>query len=140
MSTPDYIKPGAFVRLRDGSKARIYAVDGTPVHPVHGATEIEGNWCVLIWTATGGIWPTMTSPHDITGPWIDEPDASKLWPVLPPWINWLAMDKDGTWFGYPTEPDLCDECWIRPGVCWVPPDRAPTFTGDWKQSKIRRPQ
>jgi hypothetical protein len=125
---PDYIKPGAFVRSRSGQKGRIYATDGGN-HPIHAAVLLDDGWNARVWTV-----------EDVIGPWIDEPDASELWPVLPPGIQWLAMDKDGTWYGYPTEPDLCDECWIRPSVCWVPPEYFPKFTGDWKDSKIRRPQ
>ena len=42
---PDYITPGAIVRLRDGSKARIYATDGGSPWNVHGA----------LWTSEGVV-------------------------------------------------------------------------------------
>lgn len=143
---PDYTTPGAIVRLRDGGKARIYATDGAGGYPIHGAAWIGTRWVLREWTREGFTLPDAPHcPSSIVGPWIDEPDASKLWPQLPPWIEWLAKDRAGTWYGYECKPLLGGEgspYFHSPiGTNLVVPSRyAPTFTGDWSLSLCRRPK
>lgn len=141
---PNYIVPGAFVKLRDGRKARIYATDGPSPYNVHGAIRENDNWLQREWRGSQ-YTPESHHPRDIVGPWIDEPDASKLWPLLPPWIEWLAMDRAGTWYGYECKPLPGGEgspYFHSPiGTNLVVPCRyAPTFTGDWSLSLCRRPK
>lgn len=139
---PDYITPGAIVRLRGNRKARIYATDGSPKYPIHGAILDGSGWSIQLWTEAGHYYDSEPEHgRSIVGPWIDEPDASKLWPLLPPWIKWVAKDRNAIWFGYPDEPRLAkpEGIWVSETVCWIAPDYAPTFTGDWTKSRIRRP-
>lgn len=35
-----------------------------------------------------------------------KPDLSALWPLLPPWIEWVAMDRDGAWCGFKKKPKV----------------------------------
>lgn len=141
---PDYITPGAIVRLRDGSKARIYATDGGAPWNVHGALWTPSAWISADWA--DACYTTEEHELDIVGPWVDEPDAGKLWPLLPPWIKWVAVDKypsacDG-WHGYSEKPRRNDHCEIWDGrdPIRIPPTCAPTFTGDWKDSLCERPK
>jgi len=32
---------------------------------------------------------------------------------IPEWVNWLAQDRDGTWWGYSVEPLLHDTGWYE---------------------------
>ena len=142
---PEYIKPGAFVKLRDGSKARIYATDGgSSPYNVHGAIWIDDHWDQREWA---GYQYTMEPNHnrDIIGQWIDKPNCDKLWPLLPPWIKYLAMDANNEWYSYSLKPYQWQggnwfhnslEC----SVCYVPKDYAPIYSGDWKDSLVERTQ
>lgn len=140
MNFPDYIFPGAFVRLRNGSKARIYATDGSPPYVIHGRVS---NGDVEIWVISGSAIAENAdpNPHDIIGPWIEKPDCSKLWPLLPPWIQWLASDEDGDWCCFTVKPRVIANFWHNDGlVMLVPHKYAPTFFGDWRDSLCERPQ
>ena len=147
MSLPDYIFPGAFVRLRNGAKGRIYATDGEAGYPVHGASYVGGEWSANIWAGSGSFrGDPLIDGLDIVGPWVDKPDCSKLWPILPPWIKWVAMDNGGAsggaWFGYEDPPERSHNHFSTTrGICIVIPNEyAPTFTGDWKDSLCERPR
>jgi len=149
MSLPEYIFPGAFVRLRDGTKARIYAVDGVGPNFIHGARLFGGDcWYHLTWSVEGRRFRGSTDQFDIIGPWVDKPDCSKLWPILSPWIKWVARDEGGEWFGYAEEPYRSGEVWRRgyasfiPAeyASFIPAEYAPVFTGDWKDSLCERPK
>lgn len=141
---PEYIKPGSFVKLRDGSKARIYATDGGPKpYNVHGAIWQETHWNPREWA---GCQYTIEPNHyrDIIGPWIDKPNCDKLWPLLPPWIKYLAMDKDYGWFAYTLKPSLGDfHAWNVIGNEYyfkIPSEHVPIYSGDWKDSLVERPE
>lgn len=140
MSLPDYIFPGAFVRLRNGEKARIYATDGSKPCPIHGAILAEGEWHHRDWSPAGRYIESWSEHgRDIIGPWVDRPDCSKLWSILPPWIKWVAQDESGMWFGHSEEPQCHARVWMRGFASVIPAEYAPAFTGDWKDSLCERP-
>lgn len=95
------------------------------------------------WTNEG--WAFLGDPDfpsNIVGPWAERPDYSKLWPLQPPWIKWLARDADGELFGYPEKPDPGSTGWYAPGAfryIWIPHDYRPEPVGDWKDSLQERP-
>lgn len=133
---PDYIKPGAVVRVKENDyKFRIYATDGVD-GTVHGAYFVRGAWHVA------GI-----SPDRIISAWTDKPDCSKLWPLLPPWIKWIAQDEDGDWRGHMTKPIAGSIAWDTNhdnSASWkwyitIPQEYHPIFEGDWKDSLVERP-
>ena len=33
--------------------------------------------------------------------------------ALPSWVNWIAQDADGTWWGYSVEPLQADNGWYE---------------------------
>lgn len=140
---PEYIKPGGFVKLRDGSKARIYAVDGPSPYHVHGAIYQDNHWLQREWR---GQYYTIEIGHsrDIVGSWIDKPDCSALWPLLPPWIKYLAMDEGYGWFGYKNKPLQGISSWHSNGTeddyCTIPSKYVPIYSGDWKDSLVERLQ
>ena len=141
---PEYIKPGAFVKLRDGSKARIYATDGADPWTVHGAVLKESNWIAIDWAGVE-FKPAEKADYDIIGPWTDKLNCDKLWPLLPPWIKYLAMDANNEWYSYSLKPYAgLSSNWfhnsLECSVCYVPKDYAPIYSGDWKDSLVERPQ
>lgn len=147
---PDYIKAGAVVKLRDGSKAHIYALDKGSHFPIHGAVfrPEHGSWVQESWTREGNYrLPQILKENgwDIISAWTDTPDCSKLWPLLPPWIKWIAQDEDGIWRGHMYKPDLKGCCWESSANSWmwyiiIPQEYQPIFEGDWKDSLVERPQ
>ena len=144
MSIPEHIKPGAFVRLRGGVKAEIYSTDNGGDYPVHGRIfDQDGAAHVATWSSEGWVCRYESGlSTGIVGPWIERPDYSKLWPLLPPWIRWLAMDADGELFGYPEKPNPRSTGWCTSWVfrhIWVPPSYHPPAVGDWRESLQERP-
>ena len=139
---PEYITPGAFVRLLDGSKALIYATTGGDGFPIHGAIYTRSGWEVDAWTESGAYYSDEPEyDKNIVGPWVDKPDCSKLWSMLPPWIHWLVVDLDGAWYCFTDKPRVLANFWHNTGPkILIPPEYAPSFTGDWKDSLCERPQ
>jgi len=139
---PEYIKPGTFVKLRDGSKGEIYSINNALPYPIHGRTL--SNMRAATWTNNLYIWASAEeSQQDIIGPWIDKPDCSALWPLLPPWIKYLAMDANNEWYSYSLKPYQGGNWFhdsLECSVCYVPKDYAPIYSGDWKDSLVERPQ
>jgi len=132
---PEYIKPGAVVCVKNNEhlKFRIYATDCGNTHCVHGAFFVSEAWRIA-----------AIDPERIIGPWIDKPDCSALWPLLPPWIKYLAMDKNYGWFGYKNKPLQGISSWHSNGTeddyCTIPSKYVPIYSGDWKDSLVERPQ
>lgn len=71
---------------------------------------------------------------------IDKPDKA-IFDILPPWINYVALDADGAWFGYHNEPFLqegADMMWCGDVPMLIPLEYIPKWEGDWKDSLIGR--
>jgi len=43
----------------------------------------------------------------------DEPTLQQLRWLCPPWVRWLAQDRDGAWWGYEHEPNEGDIGWYE---------------------------
>lgn len=56
---------------------------------------------------------------------------------IPAWVNWLAQDSDGSWWGYSAEPHLHDTGWYENevGDC-IRLGEAET-TSSWRESLQR---
>lgn len=69
-------------------------------------------------------------------------DWDQLWAELPSWIQWVAMDEDGSWWTHRNAPRIAgDTCatWYGLLEFKIPHDHAPPTAPDWKQSLIQRP-
>lgn len=54
--------------------------------------------------------------------------------------KWIAMDNGGRWYCYDNEPETAEGIWVASGLCQpLDLDYRPAFTGDWKDSKLCRP-
>lgn len=77
---------------------------------------------------------------DLTGPWIEKPVVN--WAAMPAWANYVARDNNGKWYHYENEP-LAEDGQFTNRSGWsaeIPSGYWPTYTGDWRNSKVQRPQ
>lgn len=135
------IEPGKFYKTRSGRKARIYAVDGDSVRPIHGAIIANGDWILAGWGMDGNFYDSSNeSEYDLISEWTEPLDFD--WSVLPPWMNWIAKDSDDNWWAFSHKPFLTKSIWETNGDgLSIPPNYAPkNFTGDWTKSLHERPQ
>ena len=59
---------------------------------------------------------------------------------IPGWVNWLAQDRDGTWWGYSVEPLLHDSGWYENEVGdYIRLGYTPA-SADWRNSLCKHPQ
>ena len=139
------IEAGKFYKLRNGLKARIYATDANNTYPIHGAYFAD-QWLLTQWRGDGRsrYQGGISGEYDIISEWVDKPDK-EIFSTLPPWIKWVAKDEDRTWWGYTGEPyiDLDKEEWDNQKngkhiATIIPPEYAPQWDGDWKDSLIGR--
>ena len=100
------------VMTRDGRSVRILAVDVKNEYPIIGTVvDSNGRENVCMWrengvfddyTASSGldlVYAPVVKPSDIP------------WRCLRPKIQWVAMDSDGEWFGYKSEPKTLKKDW-----------------------------
>lgn len=64
------------------------------------------------------------------------------WSVMPAWAKWVAMDNGGIWCWYTDEPSINDRHYVVDNGIYgtIPREHAPTYTGDWKNSLVGRPE
>lgn len=140
------IEPGKFYRTRDGRKARVYATDGRVLYIIHGAVLTDRGWMSARWKKNGRFcWPD-DHIFDLIAHWIDLHEVD--WSKLPDNITCVTVDKDGDAWAWTCEPDEVGiyhlEWCRRDGVDNKHSYRlfpgTVTFTGDWTQSKVCRPE
>lgn len=86
----------------------------------------------------------------IIGKWEKEKPINPKWDIIPPWFNWVAIDEDGTEWAYIYEPILDDDSWVPEGLFLdkdplevslrIPFEYSSDWKGDWKKSKVKRPE
>jgi len=133
---------GKYYRTRDGSKAKCIhrLVTGSLVFVIDPQ---DMGWNVYV-TRSDGRARRDGCNHgdDILGPWIDKPVVD--WDKMPAWARYVMQDRDGTWFWFNDAlPKDMSEMWSGCTVYtsgMIPPEHAPTWTGDWKDSLVERPK
>lgn len=135
------IEVGKFYKTRNGRKARIYAVDGTDEYPIHGAIlDRTDGWCIYVWRNDGGNLPSQPYHSDLISEWTDRPEVD--WSAMPKWAEWYAIDGNGIprWFNG-RMPSIKDDIWVNYELWGVVPfEYAPKWSGDWKDSLVKRPE
>ena len=98
-------KPGEIWLTRDGTKARIYAVDGGGNHPVHGAAHMDGRWQMSSWREDGFRWggEDSESPYDLIQKYDWREELAPIWAVLKPEYTAMAMNARREWFACTTK-------------------------------------
>lgn len=136
---------GKTYKSRDGRKVIIYALYPDQVRPIHAGirhhdgTDVCDMWSVCSYLPNGFIYENDTCGADIISEWTEELDFD--WSVIPPWFNYIAMDKDGAWTAFREKPKTHALYWAGGGaeLC-VPLDYEPKgFVGNWEDSLYRRP-
>lgn len=129
-------RAGKFYRTRDGRKARIYATDGSGNYPVHGALLCPDGWMEETWQLDGRNYGGEEKSRDLISEWIERPE----WPAgMPAWAQWVAMDENGVWYWYQRSPQRDERGFNAPeNLGKIPPDYAPKWTGDWRESSCSR--
>lgn len=132
------ITPG-YWRQRDGGRAKVAEIDGKAISYAVG-WDSDGRACG--WTKDGLVGHECgPTERMLVEPWVDKP----LWPTwpVPPWINWIAVNGHGNWFGYSTRPEPYGSIWVfsQPTASIeIPAAYKPIWTGDWTKSLIERPK
>jgi len=53
---------------------------------------------------------------------------------IPKWVNWIAQDADGTWWGYEVEPNQSQNSWYENEVGHYIKLEISTPNPDWRTS------
>jgi hypothetical protein len=65
------------------------------------------------------------------------PSLEQLRPLCPPWVRWLAQDRDGAWWGFEHEPNEGDSSWYENEVGrYVRLERGPA-NPEWRKALYR---
>ena len=134
------IERDKYYRTRDGDKVRIICtdrcIDGYPVVAIVDSTS-----GVIAYTKDGKFHYNKTSSRDLVAEWVDEPEGR--WDGYPAWMPWRTMDANGGWWCYVKEPltQYEEGKWGSSFESLKIPDKyAPKYSGDWKDSKQKRPE
>ena len=71
------IEAGKLYKTRDGSKARVYATDGSGDFPIHGAVLFGGDCVFETWQSNGKVYRSEDSSSDIVSEWDEEESPIK---------------------------------------------------------------
>lgn len=143
------IEAGKYYKTRGYLKALIVSTKGKKdtcsaiIGIIYGKDyEAAGTWGV-----GGNYLDTKEDSFDLIAPWVDEPIVD--WDAMPAWANWVVMNKGLTrsryWMWYEDEPMISEKTcsWINQsgrGLEVIPERYYPQFSGDWKDSKVKRPE
>ena len=123
-------------RTRDGRKAIVGAINESG--KLYSQCVGWVGESVFSWSINGQWIPEANRDLDLIEPWIDPVPWD--WSTTPPWINWIAMDGNGFWNMYISNPDCGITAWNTNNYYHrIPPSHAPKWSGDWRKSKTMRP-
>lgn len=135
------IEAGKYYRTRAGRKIKLLSTEGVFPYVGIGAHVTAkglgdiGNWC-----DDGFVLANQHEhPDDVVAEWVDKPEFD--WSVIPPWLNYLAMDGNLTWYLYASKPTFSDTRWdpeADADICKVPKQYAPCWTGRPEDSLVER--
>jgi hypothetical protein len=127
-------------RTRSGLKYRIICVDRMGSYPIIGLTPCGSIENLMSWTKEGKEADNsiLDNPYDLISEWVDKPTID--WSVLPRWHKYAAMDESMRWYSYNALPICTTYTWERTAghKLNIPPEYAPKWKGDWKDSLISR--
>lgn len=133
-------KVGDVVTLRgQNRKLAVMSVSGIPGRELI-LQELSGiaAGCTQSRCLNGRMNDWQDGPEDI----VPIPEPQLEW--NPKWgeiFNYAAMDKLGAWYAYTIPPQETSRSWSSGSAfIHIPKHLHPTFTGDWRQSLIERPQ
>lgn len=126
-------------KTRSGRKAIVAGVtdDASIKEPYRVIGWLNGKG--RAWTSSGVATPGFED-DDLIAPWSDPVPWD--WSTTPPWINWIAMDSNGYWYMYDSEPGVEEKGWSFTVMFAyrIPKSHCPKWSGDLKLSKTMRPK
>ncbi len=131
---------GKYYRTRGGHKGRVICVDRKGGQsPVVALVLKEAKLEFLVQLSADGSYLGPGQPHsdDLISEWIDKPEWD--WSKAADWHVAIAMDADRRWFPFREVPSKVEIAWCGSHDRSIPPEYAPKWTGDWKDSLIVRP-
>ncbi len=83
-------------RTVGGKEVRIYAVDGTEHHHIHGAIKLNRGWAAETWTSAGRVWAGESDDYDLVEV---KPKIKRLMTIPELWAKWpdIEVDGEGNW-------------------------------------------
>lgn len=135
------LKPG-FWREEGGGKAEVVEVRD----PSEKDGYVDpGKYVAIGWNSKGraqkwnALGKTFVSSDDLVEPWVDRVEWN--WEWAPPWFDWIMLGQRGDWYMFKDEPEHdCNGVVLPYGKhCFIPAEYAPKWTGDWRNSKTKRP-
>jgi len=133
------IEKGKFYKSRNGQKYEILKTDAIDM-PIVAYRCDDGH--ILSLHKNGTAYNDKSgSEFDLIAEWTDPVEIP--WSDYPTWCKWVAMDKDGRWWGYikKTKIDNMEsDCWMGNSEAFsIPKDYTPrNFIGDWTESLFER--
>ena len=136
------IEAGNYYRTRAGRKVLVLSTNGCADFPIYASLvlhtgKLDQPGC---WRADGRFVNASTiHDKDLVAEWVDKPEFD--WSVIPPWLNYLAMDHDGAWYLFEQKPALFRDLeWDSNGGALhrIPSKFAPTWTGRPEDSLVER--
>jgi hypothetical protein len=138
-----YQLAGSLAKVRILCDNRVDHRFGTYCPYVGLITEADGNEVVAEFNNAGiCLAPTQYAGLSIVVPEkIEELD----WSVIPPWLNWFAVDGGGEQYFYAEKPEVSGCTWIPVGIVnsgssmEVPEEFKYNVNCDWKDTLTERP-
>jgi hypothetical protein len=130
------IEKGKFYKSRDGQKWEVLTTERKDRWRVVAMGELGSIGC---FDEKGNSYIGLCSHSDLIAEWTDPVEIP--WSDYPTWVKWIAMDKDGRWFGFASKPKKKVINWLdEEFTIIIHPDYTPRkFTGDWIESLFERP-
>jgi hypothetical protein len=143
---------GRYYRNCQGGKRYVVGrlTDHTCVVEDESASKAAGRPMIYRHAKTGEALTCFGIPADpklaLVEEWKDAPAVD--WSKLPAWAQWVAMDSTGTWRYFERQPTAYHSGWLStdrsPTGCdyssRIHESHLPGFSGEWKDSLVRRPQ
>jgi hypothetical protein len=130
------IEKGKFYKSRDGQKWEVLTTERNGKSNIIAMNE-DGDLLVVYQNGTY-FNDKSESDLDLIAEWTEPVEIP--WSDYPTWCKWVAMDKDGRWFGYKSKPVKRESTWLCDVVISIPLEFYPrNFTGHWTESLFERP-
>jgi hypothetical protein len=134
------IEKGKFYKSRNGQKWEVLTTERNDEY-FSVITMCCDDGGLLIALHQNGMFynDKSESDFDLIAEWTEPVEIP--WSDYPTWCKWVAMDKDGEWYGFDYKPKEGLASWINSDFANnIHPDYHPrNFTGDWTESLFERP-
>jgi hypothetical protein len=130
------IEKGKYYKSRDGRKWEVLKTDARSNKIIMYCYE---NGHLFALHQNGMFYDDkIESEFDLIAKWTEPIEIP--WSDYPTWCRFVAMDENGKWYGFTSEPFKTNIFWVGDDACYIPEDYTPrNFTSDWNESLFERP-